>query len=52
MHHSRDSCAKSHEIKHFLVALNQLGEDFGHNQRYLLQFGKISWLYRSVTFKP
>ena len=27
-----DSCAKGHEIKHFLVALNQLGEDFGHNR--------------------
>ena len=32
MHHSRNSCAKSHEIKHFLAALDKLGEIFGHNR--------------------
>ena len=32
MHHSNNSSAKSHEIKHFLAALDQLGEDFGHNR--------------------
>ena len=35
-----DSCAKGHEIKHFLDALNQLGEDFGHNRDTYYSLGR------------
>ena len=40
MHHSRNSCAKSHEIKHFLAALDKLGEDFGHNRDTYYSLGR------------
>ena len=40
MHYSMDSCAKGHEIKHFLVALTQLGEDFGHNRDTYYSLGR------------
>ena len=35
-----DSCAKGHAIEHFLVALNQLGEDFGHNRDTYYSLGR------------
>ena len=40
MHHSRNSTVKSHEIKHFLAALDQLGEDFGHNRDTYYSLGR------------
>ena len=31
MEQSHNSCAQHHEIQHLLLALDQLGKDFGHN---------------------
>ena len=40
MHHSRNSSAKNHEIKHFLAALDQLGENFGYNRDTYYSLGR------------
>ena len=40
MHYSRNSSAKSHEIKHFLAALDKLGEIFGHNRDTYYSLGR------------
>ena len=40
MHHSRNSSTKNHEIKHFLAALDQLGENFGHNRDTYYSLGR------------
>ena len=48
---SRNSSANNHEIKHFLAALDQLGENFGHNRDTYYSLGRYFWLYRCVTFK-
>ena len=29
---SQNSSAKHHEIQHLLIALNELGKNFGHNR--------------------
>ena len=29
---SKNSCAEHHEIQHLLIALDKLGQDFGHNR--------------------
>ena len=52
MHHSRNSSAKNHEIKHFLAALDQLGEDFGHNRDTYYSLGRYFGYTDFVTFKP
>ena len=43
MKHSQNSYAKHHEIQHLLIALDKLGEDFGHNRDtyYSLKFISI-----------
>ena len=40
MHHSRNSSAKYHEMKHFLAALDKLGEVFGHNRDTYYSLGR------------
>ena len=40
MQHSRNSCAKIHEIQHLLTALDKLGEDFGHNRDTYYSLGR------------
>ena len=40
MHHSRNSSAKYHEVKHFLAALDKLGEVFGHNRDTYYSLGR------------
>ena len=40
MHHSSNSSAKNHEIKHFLDALEELGDNFGHNRDTYYSLGR------------
>ena len=40
MHHFNNSSAKSHEIRHFLDALEELGENFGHNRDTYYSLGR------------
>ena len=40
MKHSYNSCAKHHEIQHLLIALDKLGEDFGHNRDTYYSLGR------------
>ena len=40
MKHSQNSCAKHHEIQHLLIALDRLGEDFGHNRDTYYSLGR------------
>ena len=37
---SQISCAKHHEIQHLLIALDKLGEDFGHNRDTYYSLGR------------
>ena len=37
---SRNSGAKSHEIQHLLIALDKLGQDFGHNRDTYYSLGR------------
>ena len=37
---SLNSCAKHHEIQHLLIALDKLGEDFGHNRDTYYSLGR------------
>ena len=40
MKRSQNSCAKRHEIQHLLIALDKLGEDFGHNRDTYYSLGR------------
>ena len=40
MKRSWNSCAKRHEIQHLLIALDKLGEDFGHNRDTYYSLGR------------
>ena len=40
MKRSWNSDAKSHEIQHLLIALNKLGQDFGHNRDTYYSLGR------------
>ena len=40
MKRSRNSGAKLHEIQHLLIALDKLGEDFGHNRDTYYSLGR------------
>ena len=37
---SLNSCAKHHEVQHLLIALDRLGENFGHNRDTYYSLGK------------
>ena len=37
---SQNSCAKHHEVQHLLIALDKLGEDFGHNRDTYYSLGR------------
>ena len=40
MEQSHNSCAQHHEIQHLLIALDQLGKDFGHNRDTYYSLGR------------
>ena len=40
MEQSFNSCAQYHEIQHLLIALDQLGKDFGHNRDTYYTLGR------------
>ena len=40
MRYSRNSCAKHHEVQHLLIALDKLGQDFGHNRDTYYSLGR------------
>ena len=40
MEQSLDSCVQHHEIQHLLIALDQLGKDFGHNRDTYYTLGR------------
>ena len=40
MKRSWNSCAKHHEVQHLVIALDKLGEDFGHNRDTYYSLGR------------
>ena len=40
MNQSFDYCPQHHEIQHLLIALDQLGKDFGHNRDTYYSLGR------------
>ena len=40
MQRSQNSCAKHHDIQYLLIALDKLGEDFGHNRDTYYSLGR------------
>ena len=40
MKRSKTSCAEHHEIQHLLIALDKLGQDFGHNRDTYYSLGR------------
>ena len=40
MRYSWNSCAKHHEVQHLLIALDKLGQDFGHNRDTYYSLGR------------
>ena len=40
MRYSQNSCVKHHEVQHLLIALDKLGQDFGHNRDTYYSLGR------------